>query len=140
MSDATAEDAAMSQLQLIKALFCKVDASDADDRDAGELGRLINTLGMGLSPEELHSALGALDIDNSGASSIANFTEWWKANGVGANTESEAAEEVRARALAAFQTIDVDNGGTIDASELGMLATVSPVAVSRSALAFTPPK
>ena len=93
MSDATADDAAMSHLELVKELF----AEDGMLVDVGELGWMLRKVGMDLSHEQLHEALGVLDIDESGTISIANFTEWWKTNGAGTCAEIEDAEETRAR-------------------------------------------
>jgi Ca2+-binding EF-hand superfamily protein len=131
MSDATAEDEVQTQLELIKQLFAEADASETGDLDVKELGWVMEKLGMKMSHEQLHAALGVLDVDDSGAVSLANFTEWWEKNGHSA----DSSDETRSRALEAFKTVDFDGGGTIDSSELSALADKVGLDLSEAELA-----
>ena len=127
LADVTAED----ELERIRYMFTAADADGTGDLDVQELKKVIEQLGMKLSHEQLHDALGILDSDSTGAVSMANFTQWWMAqNGVARDTE-----EARERARAAFQAVDVDSGGTIDASELAGLGENLGLSLSESELA-----
>eukprot|EP01043_Picozoa_sp_COSAG02_P025025 COSAG02_NODE_1390_length_12915_cov_6.825531_1_plen_3708_part_00 len=116
MSDAPAEDEPHSQLELIAQLFAEVDASGARGLDVEQLGWVTQRLGMKLTQEQQHAAIGVMDVDDSGAVSQANFIEWWQKNEhVGAGVES------RTRALKAFRVVDSDGSGTIDAAEMSVV-------------------
>eukprot|EP01043_Picozoa_sp_COSAG02_P064590 COSAG02_NODE_9489_length_2200_cov_1.556878_1_plen_591_part_10 len=120
-----------SQIQTIRNLFAKADADGTGDLDVQELGRVIEELGMKLSHEQLHDAMGILDSDSTGAVSMANFTEWWMAQKGSGKDNDEAREHARA----AFEAVDVDRGGTIDASELAVLAENLGLTLSESEMA-----
>eukprot|EP01043_Picozoa_sp_COSAG02_P076033 COSAG02_NODE_15957_length_1125_cov_7.075980_1_plen_275_part_10 len=131
MSDDTPSDGVPdSQLELIATLFAEADASATGDLDMKELGVVMEKLGVTMDYEKLHAVFGVLDVDNSGAVSQANFIDWWKTNGGGGTNDDS-----RARALRAFETVDFDGGGTIDASELSVLAKQIGLSLTEAELA-----
>ena len=124
-------NARQSQLGLIARLFAEADASGTGDLDLKELGWVMQQLGIQMNHEQLHAVFGALDVDDSGAVTQANFVEWWETKNGSGGTDDES----RARALEAFNTIDVDGGGTIDAGELSVLAERMGLGLSEAELA-----
>lgn len=101
----------------VRKMFERYDSDQSGSISALELGKLLADLGERLSTEELKEVLSSLDVDANGQVSFGEFIQWWQRYGL----------------EKCFRRFDVDNSGTINATELGaLMAEVS------SGVALTP--
>ena len=101
----------------VRTMFERYDTDASGSISALELGKLLADLGERLSTAELKEVLGTLDVDANGHVSFGEFLAWWQRYGL----------------EKCFRRFDVDDSGTIDATELGALMAEVSSGVALSA-------
>ncbi len=61
----------------LRARFNRCDRDGNGQIDEHEFGEMLDSLGLGYSPAQVHAAFVAIDVNNSGHIDFDEFASWW---------------------------------------------------------------
>ena len=122
--ESTNTAAAKAAVAQLRAMFNRFDADGSGQIGAAETASIAESLGIKLKDGELDAAMDIMDADHQGDVDFEEFSKWWGSEDPLALRMKRALATEEHRLKVAFNKVDTDGGGTLDAGEVRQMAKV----------------
>lgn len=125
------------QLDEVRELFDEIDEDGGGSLDKGEVGELLEKLGLDVTDEKVDSIMFEMDADGQGEVELQEFLWWWKKAGKEYRAKLTKLKDEMNDVKSLFDQFDDDGSGEIGEEELRALIQMLGVTMNDEELAAT---